>query len=460
MTWFDDGITPAPVLLDTAKTRREVRGLLDEARAASQKKHHLVPASYLRNWARNGKVGVVDLATRHSYVAAPEKVARHTDFYRLDSDDVDPDEIPPLLMEVLLSKIEGAAVQPIAKLIDQADEDFTTDDRASVAMFVAFQLTRGRAFRSRIQQSVSDMYRLIRRGADAAALLTERGIDATPEAVDETESFLRDLQDGSVTVEQQPAALVSMIGEMATALVPHIFNRRWGIWSAPNEIITTDEPVLALGGRNTARGQVGGTESADVVLFPLAPRHLLVMFRPMFGPADPNGSLTSVETLRVNLELLAHAERWQFSQPDRGVWLPTIPPPVPASIQEDDIEIADGEDATSMVHSFTPNRWLYAGDVPWPVEGWWRRPDGSIAKPELPSPWMSGRTVHVGVTQRRLPPTKSAASHPYRSMKPTPAIRLLPIARPGKPFIARRPPAYLRRSCGLRTAPGRHPEQF
>jgi hypothetical protein len=95
MMWLDDGITPDPVLLDTPKTRREMRRLLDEARAASQKKHHLVPASYLRHWARGGKVGVVDLATRHSYVGAPEKVARDTDFYRLDSDDVDPDVIPP-----------------------------------------------------------------------------------------------------------------------------------------------------------------------------------------------------------------------------------------------------------------------------------------------------------------------------------------------------------------------------
>jgi hypothetical protein len=137
----------------------------------------------------------------------------------------------------------------------------------------------------------------------------------------------------------------------------------------------------------------------------------------MFGPANPNGSLTSMESLGVNLELLAHAERWQFSQPDRGVWLPTIPPPVPASIQEDDIEIADGEDATSMVHTFAPNRWLYAGDVPWPVEEWWRRPDGSIAKPELPSPWMRGHTVQVGVSQRRPPSTQPAQSHPGRPIR-------------------------------------------
>lgn len=118
----------------------------------------------------------------------------------------------------------------------------------------------------------------------------------------------------------------------------------------------------------------------------------------MFGPAVANGALTSTETRRVKLELLAHAERWQFSQPERGDWLPLLPPPVPASIQEEDIEIADGADATSMVHSFTPNRWLYAGDVPWPVDERWRRPDGSIAKPELPLPWMSGHTVQIGAT--------------------------------------------------------------
>jgi hypothetical protein len=115
----------------------------------------------------------------------------------------------------------------------------------------------------------------------------------------------------------------------------------------------------------------------------------------MFGPADASGVLTTMETYRLNLELLAHAERWQFSRPERGGWLPLLPPPVPASIQEEEIEIVGGQDGSSMVHAFSPNRWLYAGDVPWPVEEWWRRPDGTIANAELSSPWMSGHEVHV-----------------------------------------------------------------
>lgn len=393
--WIDDGITPDPLLLDTPKVRREMRQMLDEARAANQKKHHLVPASYLRRWAVDGKVRVVDLSNKRTYVAAPEKVARDTDFYRLDSDDVDPDELPPLLMEVLLSKIEGAAVQPITKLIEEAHQEFTTDDRAAVAMFVAFQLTRGRSFRSRIQQMFADMYRLVHQGVDAKTLLEESGVEPTAEVLEETESFLRDLQDGTVVVGEQPAALVSKVGEMATAIVPYVFSRRWGIWTSPTEIVTTDEPVLALGGRNTARGQVGGSASADVLVFPLAPNQVLVMFRPLFGPTAASGELTHVDTKRLNLELLAHAERWQFSRPQRGGYLPPLPPPVPASIQEDEIEIEDGKDNTSMVHSFTPNRWLYAGDIPWPVDDWWRMPDGSTATPELPSPWMRGHTVRV-----------------------------------------------------------------
>jgi hypothetical protein len=85
-----------------------VAQLFEQARkieaAHGGRKQHLVPASYLRRWAEDGRVRVTEVETRHSYVAKPEKVGLETDFYRLEADGIDPDEVPPLAMEVLLSE--------------------------------------------------------------------------------------------------------------------------------------------------------------------------------------------------------------------------------------------------------------------------------------------------------------------------------------------------------------------
>jgi hypothetical protein len=39
-------------------------------------------------------------------VTTPRKAATETDYYRIESPDLDPEEIPPLLFEVTFSRVE------------------------------------------------------------------------------------------------------------------------------------------------------------------------------------------------------------------------------------------------------------------------------------------------------------------------------------------------------------------
>lgn len=84
--------------------------LLEQARknesGTPPRKHHLVPASYLRRWAEGGVIRVTDLDDNNSYLCAPEKAARETDFYRIDHPDIPRDEVPPLVFETLLGHLE------------------------------------------------------------------------------------------------------------------------------------------------------------------------------------------------------------------------------------------------------------------------------------------------------------------------------------------------------------------
>jgi hypothetical protein len=131
----------------------ESRALLEHARrneASAPRKHHLVPASYLRRWADAGAIRVPDVETRHSYPTSPEKAARITDFYRLEADELDPQQMPPLLFESLLSEVEGWAKAIIDELLTQPEE-LSPDDAAKFAWFMGFQFTRGSAHRAGIR---------------------------------------------------------------------------------------------------------------------------------------------------------------------------------------------------------------------------------------------------------------------------------------------------------------------
>lgn len=95
----------------------DVLALMARARksesASTPRKHHLVPASYLKRWAEGGKIRVSDVNAGRTYITAPEKAARETDYYRVQSEDIDPEFLPPLFLETFLSHIEDLGKQAI-----------------------------------------------------------------------------------------------------------------------------------------------------------------------------------------------------------------------------------------------------------------------------------------------------------------------------------------------------------
>ena len=147
--------------------RRGVEQLVQQARnlngSSAPRKHHVVPASYLERWSIDGQIRATDISTEKSFLIAPRKAARETDFYRVEFEDLDRELVPPLLFEKMLSEIEGAAVPAFDAAISMNPTRFSRLAAVSLASFVAFQLARGHRSRSRIQQLVSstfvEMYR-------------------------------------------------------------------------------------------------------------------------------------------------------------------------------------------------------------------------------------------------------------------------------------------------------------
>ena len=157
------------------------------------RKHHLVPASYLRRWAEDGKVRVTEVDERRTYVRSPETAARETDFYRLEHPELDKDLVPPQFYETLLSKVEGNAHRVAEALLKHGPAGMPNPESAALfALHLAVSVTRGRAFRVKSQELLNDYYRLQYANVTDAGIakrLREAGIEPSREGLPITASF-------------------------------------------------------------------------------------------------------------------------------------------------------------------------------------------------------------------------------------------------------------------------------
>jgi len=139
----------------------ELEAFLERARrneVSAPRKHHLVPASYLDRWAEDGRVRVTQVEDGTSYETSPGKAARITDFYRLEAEGLDPEQLPPLLFETLLSEVEAWAKTIIDQLVTQP-RTLDPDLVAKSAWFLAFQFTRGERVGARAWPGLTSLYR-------------------------------------------------------------------------------------------------------------------------------------------------------------------------------------------------------------------------------------------------------------------------------------------------------------
>ncbi|QOT19444.1 DUF4238 domain-containing protein [Paenarthrobacter sp. YJN-5] len=342
------------------------------------RKHHVVPNSYLRRWSKpSGRVQVCDVATGKSYATSPATAARVTDFYLLESPDLDPDEIPPAFVENLLALIEGRAVPALDSLLDLGPDGISGQERADIATFLGFQSARGQQTRNMIQQVAADMSKYLHPAGTATesgirSLLETTNLPLTDELLAEVLDFQRGLQDGSIIMQPQQAALVGMPISMAIEISERLFTRHWTLFRTRPVLSTCDEPVIPIGGPGHPRDRRAGFGTAPVVIFPVAPDALLVMFLGKPAPLQL-ADLGHVELAEINREIAAAASRWVIDREGRKTALAFDIPPWPDAITSLEEGQVDDTGRAKLLHGTWMSRWA-ASDIPpeWPVLRWFR----------------------------------------------------------------------------------------
>ncbi len=369
---------------------RAVAELFESARRSDRstsraRKHHLVPASYLVRWEEAGQIRVTETDSKHTYLNRAEVAARETDFYRMESEDLDSEEIPPLLFETILGRIEGAGKPAIDRLIDCGMDALEPPDVSALSQFLAFQIARGRARRREILDMANKVM-LIQYGnisdEGIRRLLRKQGKKATSEEVGSMREFIDAWKAGRYVIGPQPAARVALASLAAEATAMTLLGRRWRIYQATCPLITCDEPVVAVGGPRQDRRAILGVGTAGVVIFPLDPFHLLAMFHPGLHPGlylDAVGlhaELLPSEVDELNLQLAAASDRWLFERSTKRRTTTLLVPPWPRdSTVFEEIRFVNEPDR-AILREFRPSRWPTFGQAPPPpVERWWRHAD-------------------------------------------------------------------------------------
>jgi hypothetical protein len=369
--------------------------------ANAPRKHHVVPGSYLRRWEHDGGLWVSDRVASKTYRGRANKIARETDFYRLDSDQVDGHKVPPLVAEFLLSQIEGAAVGAIDALVD-ADGivDDSNLDRFNATNFIAMQALRGRRARTGHESLTAGFHRYVSQfGLDPGAVRAQYDGEMSDEMVASIIGINEQVSSGDAQVLPTQVSSIALAFEMLESFGEEIFTRRWVVYTSDAPLLTTDEPVVALGGRFIDRGSVPGPAIAGVMMLALDPCHLLAMFHRdmLLSPRAVVPTLSAVETDEVNIEIAAHAHRLIVSSgrkksPDR---LPSLPPLVPPSQVEDPVPIRNSDENAELIAFFQPSPWLYVPDQPLPVARWWDLDERTYSWKRPDSPWMPGTGMYV-----------------------------------------------------------------
>ncbi|MEV4536260.1 DUF4238 domain-containing protein [Asanoa sp. NPDC049518] len=329
----------------------------------------MVPSSYLSRWAEGGTVRVTRVDDQHSYTTSPGKAARETDYYRLESPDLDPAAVPPLLMEVMLGEVEGSAKATIDHMLATGSARLDPEQAAELAWFLGFQATRGHGYRRAQAHLTNELFRLqfgqvtddgLRR------LLKRKGRPADDAGVAAARRVIDEVNAGTAWISEQQAAVAARSAMSAYDVGRQFINRDWQIFKAPPVLITCDEPVVPIGGPDHRRGERGGFASVGVVVLPLAPHAVLAMFRSDLR-ASPPWQLTHVETAELNREILGASARWAFERPGRHFTQRVSVPPAPDPVAFQELE----SDGRRVIRTFPPSRWAGPDAPDWPVSRWW-----------------------------------------------------------------------------------------
>lgn len=297
------------------------------------KNAHIVPATYLENWAVDGKLAVRLVGKAQELLLSPENAGTRRRFYRRTRPK---DGTPIDDVEWSLSVLEGRTAPLLRTVADRWPLD--RDDKAALAQFFSHQFVRGPRWMEFHQRFTEDFIAEQRR---AGWVPDDQPGSAPAEALAEFESHLL----GST------ARLTQML-EFGMKLAITLGSMQWALVEFSSPVLaTSDHPVvpwpLAASARRpeTTPFNVGVMECLEFAV-PLSPRQAILMIWLDTPDVDaPRVRGARHHAARLNAFAIAQADRQWFHAPG------TSPPRATGSLLPLSADLVRGYDSATGAES-------------------------------------------------------------------------------------------------------------
>jgi len=290
-----------------------------------------MPQFYLRRFAdANDQVSVVSRDLKKRFTTSVAKAAAETDFYAVETTTGEKSQE----IEKFLSVIETHAARALEGMLSGQFPP-SDEDRETLALFIAFQVTRGRAHRQ-IWATITDagvkMSALMLASGEtsdiAARLAAKTGEPATADDVAAVKRLVEDPESWEA-VAHQNSAIENML-KAAPQYAPYISARRWRLARFTEPLLLTSDSPVAMWHRTDTRSYGIGLANADELRLPLGPRHALVMTAET--GREHTWDLLPHHANDFNRAVAARGYEWIYHTPGRdplaSVRLPPPRPPV------------------------------------------------------------------------------------------------------------------------------------
>jgi len=308
----------------------------------TKRRHHTVPAFYLRGFADGEKLLAVTLPGQQRFTQMVKDATVETDFYAIpgheDGDDV---------LEDALADLEGKVAPVIARVV--ARKPLLPGDRGTLAYYIAVQGARSPAQKRNVDALRAQIARL-EIGLGGRQRFRERflsrGLELTDEQLDELWQQAMGPDGPPLQVSSTEFAQQMLI--TADELLRYIVGRPWTFiyFDDDRALITSDDPVTLVAHADANPWEGIGYGTAGEIMLPISRRVALVMED--LDEAAQSLRLEDVaagkyDTLRrgneavqrvLNLQTAHNASKWIYVHPGDEQFVPDdLPMPNPVSMR-------------------------------------------------------------------------------------------------------------------------------
>lgn len=290
---------------------------------STPRKHHLVPQTYQRGFARQkGKtfqVRILNKATGGGGIRNVRDAFSQRDWNTIKTED----GLKEFGVERVLAEHIDAEATPALEATRRHDFPLSRTDREALAMFMAAQLSRGRAVREGLAESIVEVNRLLLHQV-AAHYSDERLREITGQ---EPSAELREMIANSekhFEIKPTNAMLLQSMFSSVQEIAEKLDMRTWTLarFSAPC-LFTGEHPFVHMNPSGDSIGR--GVQTAEQLYLPTSPTQAIVLSHPWTSWPDARVEGTTGLATRLNWAMLTHPSNQEILlHPDvRGHPLPS-----------------------------------------------------------------------------------------------------------------------------------------